>query len=42
VVEMEVVEAEAAEAAEAEACIGSGSMHWKHWNVLEVHGGGWS
>jgi hypothetical protein len=41
-VEVEAVETEvvAAEAAEVEGCIGGGGMHWKHWNALEVHGGG--
>jgi hypothetical protein len=43
-VEVEAVETEAVEAkaAEAEGCIGGSSMHWKHWNASEVHGGGWS
>jgi hypothetical protein len=41
-VEMEAVEAKAAKVAEAEGCIGGSSMHWKHWNALEVHGGGQS
>jgi hypothetical protein len=36
-VEMEAVEAKAAE---AEGCIRGGSMHWRHWNASEVHGGG--
>jgi hypothetical protein len=38
-VETEVIEAEVVE---AEGCIGGGSMHWKHWNASEEHGGGQS
>jgi hypothetical protein len=38
-VETEAVEAKAAKVAEAEGCIKSGSMHWKHRNTSEVHGG---
>jgi hypothetical protein len=30
------------EAAEAEGCIGGSSMHWRHWNASEEHGGGQS
>jgi hypothetical protein len=39
-VEVKAVDAEAAEVAEAEGCIGGGSMHWKHRNASEEHGGG--
>jgi hypothetical protein len=39
---VKTVDVQAAEAEEAEGCIGGGGMHWKHRNVLEEHGGGWS
>jgi hypothetical protein len=41
-VEAAKVEVAEAEAAEAEGCIGGSSMHQRHWNVSEEHGGGWS
>jgi hypothetical protein len=41
-VEAETAKVEAAEVevVEAEGCIGGGSMHQRHWNASEEHGGG--
>jgi hypothetical protein len=38
-VEAAEVEVAEVEAVEAEGCIGGGSMHWRHWNASEEHGG---